>query len=194
MGKNRNKMRFYTNVIVSNISVPLFYSDEQSVPLFEDIEIEFNERFKYIKKLGVISDKEYKILEMRVLGENSLRGLQEELGISYEAIRMYQDRAEKRLKILPSVFVLFTKGIEECDGFIVKHNKLNKNKIFTPITELGLKRKTYDALKHHKILTVGELLIRSRKDLLKLKGLGNVLVEDIEYCLNKYDLHLKVNT
>ena len=72
----------------------------------------------------------------------------------------------------------------------------NKNKVFkllkTPISILPLSLRTYTALKKENILTLNELIKKSKKDLLKIKNIGIKSLGEIETSLYCLGLALKI--
>lgn len=59
------------------------------------------------------------------------------------------------------------------------------------VTELELSIRAMRALRDNEILTVGELLKWSRKDLLRLPNVGKLTVNELNYALGYLDLNLK---
>lgn len=61
----------------------------------------------------------------------------------------------------------------------------------TPILMLGLSVRTYNILVRNRIVTIYDLVKRTREDLVKLRFSSDTIVDEIEERLKKVDLHLK---
>jgi DNA-directed RNA polymerase alpha subunit len=61
----------------------------------------------------------------------------------------------------------------------------------SPVEDLILPARTYQMLHADNILTIGELIERTERDLLRVPGLGRKVLNEIKEALEEHGLHLK---
>lgn len=75
--------------------------------------------------------------------------------------------------------------------YVMKENNKKENVLEIGIEELDLEVRSYNCLKRADIHTIGELINKTEKDIIKVKYLEQRSLEEIQYQLAKLGLALR---
>ena len=139
-----------------------------------------------------------RILELRKRGE-TYRQIGSQLGLSSERVRQIEFKANRifneRDKMKEGIKTLLYK----IDYVVSRCNEGNKEETFdkidkalydTTIWDLEITVRVANALKHSNIRTVGELVQKTRKELLEIRNLGKKSLKELEEELSKFGLRI----
>jgi DNA-directed RNA polymerase alpha subunit len=99
---------------------------------------------------------------------------------------MVRDEMEKRLEAMISRIV--DRFLEK--GYIKKCNETGRLPDDSPVSMLNLSVRPATILQNHGIVNIGELCSKTKKEMLKWRGMGTGSVREIDVALMAYGLKL----
>ena len=107
-------------------------------------------------------------------------------GKTYSAIASKNDFSCAHIRTQYRKVLILLNNAEKCNWYKDEHISVD-----SPIYVLNLPVRTYNPLARNKIKDLGTLASYTRKQLLRLRGLGEVGVSQIEEALARHDIHLR---